>query len=586
MRKDKNKDITRNRGKRRLVIIIIMVISIISVLLFNAKSSEKEISYSEIVTCVEKGNVTKISTDAGSNKIVVTFKDKTQKFAYVPSVSEFWKYINEQRKLGKDIEISVNKYSFDKIISSSIKTLPYVFMIFYLIMVMGNGNFKVKAATTNVSIKDIAGIDEEKEQVMEIVRFLKEPKKYTNMGARIPKGILLVGSPGTGKTLLAKAIASEAGVPFFQVTGSSFEEKFVGVGAARVRSIFRKAKKAAPSIIFIDEIDAVARNRYEGRTYSEQSLNQMLAEMDGFNSDSHVIVIAATNHKEVLDPAILRAGRFDRHIHISLPNVKARAEILKVHAKNKKLSDDVNLEELARKTVGFSGAYLENILNEAALIAVRTNSTCITNEIIDEAIARVLVGIKKEESILTAEERYLTAVHEAGHAIVSAVVRPNVKNFCISIVPRGEAGGYNFFDESYRIYNQKEEIKKQIEVLYGGRCAEECILKDISSGASNDLEKATDLAYNMVMKFAMSDSKLVKITGKPEFNNYIEKYSIEKVEKICSEAYEKVSKIVSENEEVISRLAALLMDKEYLSDIEVSAFLSENLTQLSRKESA
>lgn len=586
MRKDKNKDITRNRGKRRLVIIIIMVISIISVLLFNAKSSEKEISYSEIVTCVEKGNVTKISTDAGSNKIVVTLKDKTQKFAYVPSVSEFWKYINEQRKLGKDIEISVNKYSFDKIISSSIKTLPYVFMIFYLIMVMGNGNFKVKAATTNVSIKDIAGIDEEKEQVMEIVRFLKEPNKYTNMGARIPKGILLVGSPGTGKTLLAKAIASEAGVPFFQVTGSSFEEKFVGVGAARVRSIFRKAKKAAPSIIFIDEIDAVARNRYEGRTYSEQSLNQMLAEMDGFNSDSHVIVIAATNHKEVLDPAILRAGRFDRHIHISLPNVKARAEILKVHAKNKKLNDDVNLEELARKTVGFSGAYLENILNEAALIAVRTNSTCITNEIIDEAIARVLVGIKKEESILTAEERYLTAVHEAGHAIVSAVVRPNVKNFCISIVPRGEAGGYNFFDESYRIYNQKEEIKKQIEVLYGGRCAEECILKDISSGASNDLEKATDLAYNMVMKFAMSDSKLVKITGKPEFNNYIEKYSIEKVEKICSEAYEKVSKIVSENEEVISRLAALLMDKEYLSDIEVSAFLSENLTQLSRKESA
>lgn len=586
MRKDKNKDITRNRGKRRLVIIIIMVISIISVLLFNAKSSEKEISYSEIVTCVEKGNVTKISTDAGSNKIVVTFKDKTQKFAYVPSVSEFWKYINEQRKLGKDIEISVNKYSFDKIISSSIKTLPYVFMIFYLIMVMGNGNFKVKAATTNVSIKDIAGIDEEKEQVMEIVRFLKEPKKYTNMGARIPRGILLVGSPGTGKTLLAKAIASEAGVPFFQVTGSSFEEKFVGVGAARVRSIFRKAKKSAPSIIFIDEIDAVARNRYEGRTYSEQSLNQMLAEMDGFNSDSHVIVIAATNHKEVLDPAILRAGRFDRHIHISLPNVKARAEILKVHAKNKKLSDDVNLEELARKTVGFSGAYLENILNEAALIAVRTNSTCITNEIIDEAIARVLVGIKKEESILSAEEKYLTAVHEAGHAIVSAVVRPNVKNFCISIVPRGEAGGYNFFDESYRTYNQKEEIKKQIEVLYGGRCAEECILKDISSGASNDLEKATDLAYNMVMKFAMSDSKLVKITGKPEFNNYIEKYSIEKVEKICSEAYEKVSKIVSENEEVISRLAALLMDKEYLSDIEVSAFLSRNLIQLSKKESA
>ena len=440
----------------------------------------------------------------------------------------------------------------------------------------GTGNFKVKAVTTDVRFTDVAGIDEEREQLSEVVNFLKESKKYTHMGARIPKGILLVGPPGTGKTLLAKAIAGEAGVPFFQVTGSSFEEKFVGVGASRVRKIFNEAKKVAPSIIFIDEIDAVAQNRYSGKSYSEQTLNQLLAEMDGFDSNSHVIVIAATNHKEILDPAILRPGRFDRHVYVPMPNVNARAKILSVHARNKRFSHDVNLRELARKTVGFSGANLENVLNEAALLAVRSKSPCITNEIIDEAIARVIVGIKKESSPLSEKEKYLTAVHEAGHAIVSASIRPDVKNFCISIVPRGEAGGYNFFDESYKTYKQKADMEKQIRVMYGGRCAEEILLGDISTGASNDLERATDLAYCMVMNFAMTESKLVKIAGRPEFNNHIENQSIEKMEEICLEAYKETLDVVTKNKMVISKLAALLMEKEYLSDVEVSAFLSEN----------
>lgn len=582
MRNNKNGTRRNNVVKRLLALVtsVMLIILLISVYNNARNFKNQEVKYSEIVACIEKGDVKEISTQAGSSKIDVTFKDETQKFTYVPSISEFWKYVNEQRKLGNDIEVSVEGISSDGTfgaISSLLSAVLLFGCMFFMVRRMtGTGNFKVKAVTTDVRFTDVAGIDEEREQLSEVVNFLKESKKYTHMGARIPKGILLVGPPGTGKTLLAKAIAGEAGVPFFQVTGSSFEEKFVGVGASRVRKIFNEAKKVAPSIIFIDEIDAVAQNRYSGKSYSEQTLNQLLAEMDGFDSNSHVIVIAATNHKEILDPAILRPGRFDRHVYVPMPNVNARAKILSVHARNKRFSHDVNLRELARKTVGFSGANLENVLNEAALLAVRSKSPFITNEIIDEAIARVIVGIKKESSPLSEKEKYLTAVHEAGHAIVSASIRPDVKNFCISIVPRGEAGGYNFFDESYKTYKQKADMEKQIRVMYGGRCAEEILLGDISTGASNDLERATDLAYCMVMNFAMTESKLVKIAGRPEFNNHIENQSIEKMEEICSEAYKETLDVVTKNKMVISKLAALLMEKEYLSDVEVSAFLSEN----------
>ena len=582
MRNNKNGTRRNNVVKRLLALVtsVMLIILLISVYNNARNFKNQEVKYSEIVACIEKGDVKEISTQAGSSKIDVTFKDETQKFTYVPSISEFWKYVNEQRKLGNDIEVSVEGISSDGTLGAISSLLSAVLLfgcMFFMVRRMtGTGNFKVKAVTTDVRFTDVAGIDEEREQLSEVVNFLKESKKYTHMGARIPKGILLVGPPGTGKTLLAKAIAGEAGVPFFQVTGSSFEEKFVGVGASRVRKIFNEAKKVAPSIIFIDEIDAVAQNRYSGKSYSEQTLNQLLAEMDGFDSNSHVIVIAATNHKEILDPAILRPGRFDRHVYVPMPNVNARAKILSVHARNKRFSHDVNLRELARKTVGFSGANLENVLTEAALLAVRSKSPCITNEIIDEAIARVIVGIKKESSPLSEKEKYLTAVHEAGHAIVSASIRPDVKNFCISIVPRGEAGGYNFFDESYKTYKQKADMEKQIRVMYGGRCAEEILLGDISTGASNDLERATDLAYCMVMNFAMTESKLVKIAGRPEFNNHIENQSIEKMEEICSEAYKETLDVVTKNKTVISKLAALLMEKEYLSDVEVSAFLSEN----------
>ena len=352
MRNNKNGTRRNNVVKRLLALVtsVMLIILLISVYNNARNFKNQEVKYSEIVACIEKGDVKEISTQAGSSKIDVTFKDETQKFTYVPSISEFWKYVNEQRKLGNDIEVSVEGISSDGTfgaISSLLSAVLLFGCMFFMVRRMtGTGNFKVKAVTTDVRFTDVAGIDEEREQLSEVVNFLKESKKYTHMGARIPKGILLVGPPGTGKTLLAKA------------TGSSFEEKFVGVGASRVRKIFNEAKKVAPSIIFIDEIDAVAQNRYSGKSYSEQTLNQLLAEMDGFDSNSHVIVIAATNHKEILDPAILRPGRFDRHVYVPMPNVNARAKILSVHARNKRFSHDVNLRELARKTVGFSGANL------------------------------------------------------------------------------------------------------------------------------------------------------------------------------------------------------------------------------------
>ena len=572
----------RNNMAKRLFIIAIAM-SLILILLLIRKyalvSEFDEVKYSEIITCIENCEVKEISSYYDSNDVEVTFKDGTKKSAYVPSISEFWRYVNEQREFGNDIDISVKMKSSTETSINILNLLTMICLMFFVIKnLTGVGDFKLKNVTTDVKFTDVAGIEEEQEQLLEVVNFLKKPKRYTRMGARIPKGILLEGAPGTGKTLLAKAIAGEAGVPFFQVTASSFDEKFVGVGSSRVRKIFSKAKKVAPSIIFIDEIDSVAKKRYSNESYSSQTLNQLLAEMDGFDSNSHVIVIGATNHKEVLDPAILRSGRFDRHVHISMPNTKARKEILEVHARNKKFSSDVSFKELAKKTVEFSGANLENMLNEAALLAVNLNFPCITNEILDEAIATVIVGIKKESSTLSEEEIELTAIHEAGHAVVSAYLRPNVKNFCISIIQRGKAGGYNFFDEGYKTYKQKSDMKNQIIVMYGGRCAEEVLIKDISTGALNDLEKAADLAYRMVMNYAMTDdSKLVKIHNRSEFNKKIEDRSIQKIEEICDESYSKALEIVTKNREVISKLAALLVEKEYLSDSEVSAFMTENL---------
>lgn len=429
---------------------------------------------------------------------------------------------------------------------------------------------------SNVKFSDVAGIDEEKEQLEEIVNFLKYPQRYTANGAKIPKGILLDGEPGTGKTLLAKAIAGEAGVPFFQTTGSSFEEELVGVGASRVRKLFRKAKKESLCIIFIDEIDFLARSRYKGKSDSEQTLNQLLAEMDGFDSDDNVIVIAATNHIEILDPALIRSGRFDRHISVPMPDILAREKILQVHAKNKKFEEDISLKEIAKKTVGFSGADLKNLLNEAVIYSVNHGSNgIITKEAIDESIARILLGLQKRNSAITEEERRLLAVHESGHAIISAIVRPEVKNLGISIIPRGTAGGYNFFGSTDRIYQRKTELFKQMQVSYGGRIAEDVIFNDISSGAENDLEEATEIAYQMTMKFAMNETLITKIHGEDDFNTHLDSVKIDKVEKLCQQAYDSAYAIIQENKKQLLGLADLLIEKEYLSQEEVEKFIKE-----------
>lgn len=565
------------RKKKAILCGLGFIIGVILVVaIYRVYESKQLITYDQLIGYVKTEQVARIETIQDDPKITVILKDGTQNKVIVPSMEEFSAIISEELQKDTSIEIEAKKgWKLDASIIMLGVTTGFLWSMYK--GTIGDSGKQNEMVQSKVTFREVAGLTEERAQFEEIVQFLKDSKKYESIGAKVPKGILLYGEPGTGKTLLAKAIAGEAGVPFFQMSGSAFEEKFVGVGASRVRKLFDKAKSVAPSIIFIDEIDAVGRSRYDGGTYSEQTLNQLLAEMDGFDSSSNVIVIAATNCKEVLDPALLRPGRFNRHIFVPKPDVRAREEILKIHAQNKRISDTVSLEEIAQKTVGFSGADLENILNEAAIFAVSQGKECIDNNDITEAITRVLVGLEKKNAAITQEDKKLTAIHEAGHAIVSAIQRPDVKNFGISIVQRGIAGGYNYFDEPDAKYSRKEELKKQISVLYGGRAAEEVILGDISSGASNDLERATQIAYLMVNKFAMDGNLMVQLPKQTEYNDAMAKDSVEKAESICKDAYIVAKQVVMAYRPIIEKLANLLFEKESLSQEEIEAFLKENL---------
>lgn len=541
------------------------------------------ITYDKVVTYVKEKEVAKIEASQETNQISITMKDGTKQKSIIPSLDEFTSFVSGEIEKGSKIEFEIKKN-----IASSETIFQFFSQIIILIAtiavlrrisnITNDNNYDIGPVNSKTKFSDVAGIDEEKEQLVEIVEFLQHPEKYTDMGARAPKGILLNGDPGTGKTLLAKAIAGEAGVPFFQTNGSSFEEKYVGVGASRVRKLFDEAKKVAPCIIFIDEIDSVAQSRYSRNSYSEQTLNQLLAEMDGFDSkENKIIVIAATNHIEVLDSAIIRPGRFDRQIFIPKPDVIAREKILQIHAKNKKLADDISLKEIAKRTVGFSGADLENILNEAAIYAVNQQKEYISKSDIDEAIARVLVGLQKKNAAITDKDKKLTAVHEAGHAIVSAVLRPEVKNFGISIIPRGSAGGYNFFDEIDTNFRRKSDMYNELKVCYGGRAAEKIVFEDISSGASNDFEVASKIAYLMVTRFAMNNSLLVKIEGESDYNKQLDAKRMREAEKICEEAYKDTIEIVESYKSQLLKLSDILYEKEYLSQEEVENFIKENL---------
>ena len=464
--------------------------------------------------------------------------------------------------------------------------------------VMNFGKNKAKMVTPDsqsVTFDDVAGADEEKAELEEIVEFLKVPAKYIQMGARIPKGVLLVGPPGTGKTLLAKAIAGEAGVPFFSISGSDFVEMFVGVGASRVRSMFEEAKKNSPCLIFIDEIDAVGRQRGAGlgggHDEREQTLNQLLVEMDGFGVNEGIVMIAATNRPDILDPALLRPGRFDRQIVVGAPDVKGREEILKVHTKNKPLESDVDLKILAKRTPGFCGADLENLTNEAALLAVRKNKKSISMDEMEEAITRVIAGPEKKSKVITEKDKKLTAYHEAGHAIVMKLL-PNCDPVHeISIVPRGRAGGYTMhLPEEDTSYTSKSKLKDEMVGLLGGRAAEQLILGDISTGAKNDIDRASHIAKSMVMEYGMSEKIgtisygsghdevfLGRDLGKSrDFSEEVGAEIDKEIKRFIDEAYEKANKLLKSNVDKLHAVAEALIEKEKLSGEEFEEIFANN----------
>ena len=459
-------------------------------------------------------------------------------------------------------------------------------------MDFGRSRAKLSEDGGKVRFTDVAGLDEEKEEVSELIDFLKNPKKFQNLGVRIPKGVLLVGPPGTGKTLLAKAVAGEANVPFYYISGSDFVELFVGVGASRVRDMFKQAKQSAPCLIFIDEIDAVGRQRGSGigggHDEREQTLNQLLTEMDGFGANEGIIIIAATNRPDVLDPALLRPGRFDRQVTVSLPDAKAREEILNVHARNKVFGDDVNLKALSLRTPGFSGADLENLLNEAALLAVRRNKEAITMDEIDEATDRVLMGPAKTSRKISDKEKRLVAIHESGHAVIGIKLPDAQEVHKITIIPRGMAGGYTMMlpkEEKMGIMT-KEELESQIIGLMGGRAAERLFLDATTTGASDDFKKATRIARSMVTKYGMSDLGPMQLEEEQEgvflgrdYNktkNFSDQVALEidkAVRKIVDDCYDKAVEILKKNEKLVHLLADALVENETLTKEQIECLV-------------
>ena len=589
-----------------LIFLIIFIVLISSIM----DNSSNKLAYSDLLADMEKGTVTSIEIQDGGEKALVELEgDSVPKEVNIPDINSFMTYAQEILKTNSYTLTERPESVFMKGLYLIIPFGIIVIVLLFGLLLINPGNQggnktmsfgKSRARMTNgaektkVTFNDVAGVDEEKEELEEIVEFLKTPKKFTDMGARIPKGVLLVGQPGTGKTLLAKAVAGEAGVPFFSISGSEFVEMFVGVGASRVRDLFDQAKKNAPSIIFIDEIDAVGRQRGAGlgggHDEREQTLNQLLVEMDGFGTNEGVIVLAATNRPDVLDKALLRPGRFDRQIVVSAPDVKAREQILEVHARKKKLAEDVDLKTVARNTSGFAGADLENILNEAALLAARRNLDCIGMKEIEDAMVKVTMGPEKKTRVRSEKENKLVAYHEAGHAVVSRYLPTQDKVHQISIVPRGMAGGYTMYrpaeDKSFR---SKTEMEESIVSLLGGRVAEKLILDDISTGASNDIERATAISRAMVTKYGMSE-RLGTITfgadqeevflGRDlahakEYSEETAAIIDEEVKKIVDAGYAQAMSILSEHVDKLHAVAKVLLEKEKIDGDEFDKIFAE-----------
>ncbi len=598
----------KNGIKTLAIWLIIGVILIVGVTAIY-DNSDRKFTYSELVSKINAGQVSTIDINADGYSAMVEFNDGTsQKKVNIPDLKSFMDNVQEPMKEGK-ITVEQESQSVWVTIFSVIAPLGLliIFLIFWFISMGGrqSGNKtmsfgKSRARVVNqddknkITFNDVAGVDEEKQELQEIVDFLKNPKKFTDMGARIPKGVLLVGHPGTGKTLLAKAVAGEAGVPFFIISGSDFVEMFVGVGASRVRDLFEQAKKNAPCIIFIDEIDAVGRQRGAGlgggHDEREQTLNQLLVEMDGFALNEGVIVMAATNRPDVLDKALLRPGRFDRQIVVSQPDVKAREQILEVHARKKRLAADVDLRIIAKNTSGFSGADLENVLNEAALLAARNNETEITMKNVEDAMVKVTMGPEKKSRVRSEKENKLVAYHEAGHAVVSRFLPTQDAVHQISIVPRGMAGGYTMYRPNEdKSFMSKSEMQENIISLLGGRVAEKLILDDISTGASNDIERATKIARAMVTQYGMSDriGPMTLGVGQEEVflgrdlaqsKEYSEETASvidEEVKSIIDTAYKTAEEILRRNIDKLHAVAGVLLEKEKIDGDEFEAIFND-----------
>ncbi len=614
-----------NNGKSLLIYLLVSVVIIGGLVYFLTSMSSNNTStkYSEIMGHFDNLEVSEFELDLGSGKMKYKLKDSDEVKNYtVPNVSIFAQEVlggedaeNYRRKYNEANPNDPLKYNLIPISDNSfwLNMIPTLLMlgvmIFFFVFMMKNAgggkmssfgktNAKQAPSSKKATFADVAGADEEKEELQEIVDFLRNSKKYSEIGARIPKGVLLMGPPGTGKTLLARAVAGEANVPFFSISGSDFVEMFVGVGASRVRDLFEQAKKNSPSIIFIDEIDAVGRQRGAGlgggHDEREQTLNQLLVEMDGFTENDSVIVMAATNRRDILDPALLRPGRFDRQILVGYPDVKGREEILKVHTRNKPLAPDVSLETIAKSTVGFTGADLENLVNEASLLAARNNRKAITKQDLEESSIKVVAGPEKKSRVVTEAEKKLTAYHEGGHAVCTYYCDSQDKVHQVSIIPRGQAGGFTMsLPEKDKSYVSKKEMAENIIVLLGGRVAEKIILDDISTGASNDLERATATARNMVTRYGFSDNLGPVVYGRGEHEvflgrdytnapSYSENVAAEidnEIRSIVEDAFEKAENILRQHIDKLHLIAKYLMIHEKIDGINFEKLMNGELQE-------
>lgn len=582
--------------------IIIFVIMTLIIMMYNNISNPTDMKYSDFRKELDAGNVSSVLVHTLNADVVLSKPSGLYNADFRYSVNflsqdSFISLLDDAYERGVLTNYDIEKKStppwwLEMLPMIAMVVLFVFFWIFFVQQSQGGGNrvmsfgkSRARMASEDskmrVRFSDVAGADEEKAELEEIVEFLKEPKKYVELGARIPKGVLLVGPPGTGKTLLAKAVAGEAGTPFFSISGSDFVEMFVGVGASRVRDLFDQAKKNAPCIVFIDEIDAVGRHRGAGlgggHDEREQTLNQLLVEMDGFGVNEGVIILAATNRPDILDPALMRPGRFDRRVVVNYPDIKGREEILKVHSKNKPLGPDVDLKDIAKTTPGFTGADIENLLNEAALLAARKNKKVITMDEIKEANYKVIMGPEKKSRVISDKEKRLTAYHEAGHAIAVRLVSSTVKVDRVTIIPSGRAGGFTSYkpDED-RHYTTKAQLVEQIMVSLGGRAAEDLVLGEVSTGASNDLQKANQIARDMITKYGMSENLSNLVFGDESdevflgksyghVRNYSEEISAKidaEVKSIIDNAYNKIKELLTENRNKLEDVARALLEKE------------------------